>query len=232
MKNHISIFVVLLFACCAKMFAQQGELLEYKMDIGGGTGLCYYWGDANNTPFKGSSVMAELTLRRNFNPRMSLKTNLAYGNFSGSSKGWYLPEGEGSTARRADIGFRSNVLDLGVQFELNFWGYGIGPKYKKLSRITPYMVFGVGATLGWNSSGTCFGANFPLGGGVKYKVRPRLNLILEWTHRFTTTDRLDDSHLSDPYYIKSSGVKNKDSYSFFCFSVTYDISPKYRKCNN
>ncbi len=208
------------------------EILEYRWDIGGGLGLCYYLGDVNRTPFSGSSVMTAFTLRRNFNPRMSLKANLAYGRYSGTSKGYYLPEASGSTQQSVDVAFGGNVVDLGVQFELNFWGYGMGPGYKKLSRITPYAILGVGATVGINEGANSFGANFPVGAGVKYKVKPRLNLIFEWTHRFTTIDKLDGVRLSDPYYIESSGLKNKDTYSFFMFTLTYDISPKYRLCNN
>lgn len=208
------------------------EVLEYRWDIGGGTGLCYYLGDVNRTPFSGSSVMAAFTLRRNFNPRMSLKTNLAFGRYGGTSKGYYLPEAPGSTQQASDLEFKGNVVDIGAQFELNFWGFGMGPGYKKLSHITPYAILGIGATVGITEDGTSFGANFPVGAGVKYKVKPRLNLILEWTHRFTTIDKLDGIRLDDPYLIESSGLKNKDTYSFFMFTLTYDISPKLRLCNN
>lgn len=208
------------------------EVLEYRWDIGGGTGLCYYLGDVNSTPFSRSNIMAAFTLRRNFNPRMSLKTNLAYGRYAGTSQGYYLPEASGSTQQSVDLQFGGNIIDIGAQFELNFWGYGMGPGYKKLSRITPYAILGVGATVGVTGDATSFGINFPVGAGVKYKVKPRLNLIFEWTHRFTTIDKLDGARLSDPYYIESSAMKNRDTYSFFMFTLTYDISPKFRLCNN
>lgn len=208
------------------------EILEYRWDIGGGLGLCYYLGDVNSTPFSGSSIMTAFTVRRNFNPRMSLKLNLAYGRYAGTSKGFYLPEVPGSIQQAVDVEFGGNVVDLGAQFELNFWGYGLGPGYKKLSRITPYAILGIGATIGITDDGSSLGANFPIGAGVKYKVRPRLNLIFEWTHRFSTIDNLDGARLDDPYYMESSGLKNKDTYSFFMFTLTYDISPKFRLCNN
>ena len=178
-----------------------------------------------------------VSVRRNFNPRMGVKFNLAYGNFSGSSQGYFLPEEVGSTVPAGVVSFRSNVIDLGAQFELNFWGYGLGPGYKKLSRITPYAVLGIGGTLGWNADGGCFGMNIPVGLGVKYKVRPRLNIGLEWSMRFTTSDALDagdseSKRLIHPYGIKSVGLKNKDCYSFTMVYVSYDICPKYRRCNN
>jgi hypothetical protein len=176
--------------------------------------------------------MGAFTLRRNFNPRMALKMNLAYGRYVGTSKGYFLPEGPSLPDRADDIAFKGNVVDIGAQFELNFWGYGLGPGYKKLSRITPYAILGVGTTVGIVEGANSFGINFPLGAGIKYKVMPRLNFIFEWTHRFTTIDKLDGPRLNDPYDIESSGLKNKDIYSFFMFTLTYDISPKYRLCNN
>lgn len=220
-----------MLACNMQALLAQ-ELLEYRWDIGGGTGLCYYLGDVNSTPFSGSGIMAAFTLRRNFNPRMALKTNIAYGRYGGTSKGYYLPEAPGSTQQSTDLEFGGNIIDLGAQFELNFWGYGMGPGYKKLSRITPYAVLGIGATVGITDTNTSFGLNFPIGVGVKYKVKPRLNLIFEWTHRFATIDKLDGAQLSDPYNIESAVMKNKDTYSFFMFTLTYDISPKFRLCNN
>ena len=222
--------ILLLILTLGKASAQ--ELLEYRWDVGGGLGMCYYLGDVNSTPFSGGNVMAAFTLRRNFNPRMALKTNLAFGRYGGTSRGYFLPAEPGQSTQATDVNFSGNVVDLGAQFEINFWGYGMGPGYKKLSRITPYAVLGVGATVGITDGANSFGLNFPIGAGVKYKVKHRLNLILEWTHRFTTIDRLDGVRLSDPYYIESSGLKNRDTYSFLMLTLTYDISPKYRLCNN
>ena len=82
-----------------------------------------------------------------------------------------------------------------------------------------------------------FAVNIPVGAGVRYKFAPRWNLGCELSFRFTSTDNLDVTNqtapiLNDPYGIKSSGFKNKDSYSFLSIFITYDISPKYRRCNN
>jgi hypothetical protein len=79
--------------------------------------------------------------------------------------------------------------------------------------------------------------NIPLGLGVKFKVVERVNIGAEWTVRFTTSDKLDVTNkeglqLNDPYGIKSKGLKNKDTYSWLMLYVSYDMFPKYRKCNN
>ena len=126
---------------------------------------------------------------------------------------------------------------MAIKGNLAFWGYGIGRGYEGYSRITPYMLIGAGLTLAPKPVQTDAGFNIPVGVGVKFKVRPRLNIGFEWSMRFTTTDRLDVSNmdgviLHDPYGVKSGGFKNKDCYSFTMLSVTYDLFPKCVNCNN
>jgi len=224
--------------CCT--LAVQAEDLEYKMEVGGGGGLCFYLGDANSTPFAHLSGMGSAIVRRVLNPRMVVKGNLAFGHVQGDSQGYYIPQNATSPAPEGGtpvmVKFSRNVIDLGAQFEMNFWGYGRGGGYKENSPITPYALAGVGFTLVPGGPGTRGALNLPIGLGVKYKVRPRLNIGLEWTMRFTTCDELDvakgQPQLYQPYGIKSVGLKNKDCYSFTMLFVTYDICPKLRQCNN
>ena len=229
-----------LFSCGA-LRAQEQDELEYRMELGAGVGTCFYLGDVNKTPFSDLSAMGGVVLRRIFNPRMCVKGNVALGHIRGSSGGYFLPNDpnsgtpEGGTP--CTVSFSRNVIDVGAQFEMNFWAYGMSGGYKENSHITPYALAGMGITVGMGGGGsTCGALNLPVGVGVKYKVRPRLNLGLEWTMRFTTSDNLDDTGagttLMHPYGVKSVGLKNKDCYSFLMMSVTYDLSPKYRKCNN
>ena len=72
--------------------------------------------------------------------------------------------------------------------------------------------------------------NIPVGFGVKYKFRPRWNVGLDWSMRFSMSDKLDG--IEDPYKVKSGFLKNKDSYSWTMVYISYDLCPKYRKCTN
>lgn len=226
-----------LFLCFA---AKAEEEVEYKMDMGAGIGGCFYLGDGNGVPFSNLSVMGALTARRIFNARMALKTNLAFGHIHGTTDGFlptdaYSKTPEGGLPTK--VHFSRNVLDLGAQFELNFWGFGTGVGYKGNSPITPYILAGIGITVGMGGGASaCAGMNIPVGLGVKYKLKPRVNIGFEWTVRFSTTDKLDatpeGTQLKDPYGIKSGFLKNKDTYSFAMFFITYDMFPKRRKCNN
>lgn len=234
----VTFFLSILLVLTARA---QDDVLEYKMDFGVGVGPCFYMGDANSTPFANSSVMVGLMARRLFNERMALKFDLAYGNVRGTSDGVYIPfdpeslTPEGIVPVKVD--FSRSVVDLGAQFELNLFGFGMGQSYKGTKRITPYFLAGLGMTLvAGGGVGASAALNIPVGVGVKYKVKPRLNVGAEWTFRFTTTDRLDLSaeheQLDDPYGINSGFLKSKDTYSFFMLFLTYDLFPKYRKCNN
>ncbi len=220
--------------------ALRAQELEYQMELGASLGPCFYLGDISSTPFKHTSAMGGVVARRVFNPRMVLKGNLSMGHISGNSEGIFIPtDATDKTAlggTLAKVSFKRNLMDLGAQFEMNFWGYGTGEGYKGNSRLTPYITGGLGFTLAMGGGHTDFALNIPLGVGVKYKVKPRVNVGAEWTFRFTTTDKLDVTDTSiqpdAPYGIESAGFKNKDCYSFLMFFITYDLCPKYRKCNN
>lgn len=233
--------IMALFLLCFFPGSLRAEELEYKMDLGAALGTCFYLGDANSTPYAHMGFMGGITARRIFNPRMALKANLAMGHLSGSVDG-FIPldplSGSLEGGKPVKIDFSRNVLDIGVQFEMNFWGFGMGDSYKDLKRITPYALAGVGVTIGMGGGASACGALcLPVGVGVKYKLKPRLNIGFEWTMRFTTSDRLDatpegTTQLAHPYGIKSIGLKNKDCYNFTMVYLTYEMFPKLRKCNN
>lgn len=235
--RHRTWLLLMLLSLTSWLRAQD---LEYKMELGGALGTSAYLGDVSSSPFKHMSLMGGVLARRNFNQRMVLKGNLAMGHISGSSKGYFIPTDAGNLdaagGELIEVDFKRNLLDLGAQFEFSFWGYGRGASYKGLSPITPYLTAGLGLTLAFGGGNVNAALNTPVGVGLKYKVKPRINIGAEWTVRFTTSDRLDvtrqSSQLKGPYGIPSSGFKNKDCYSFLMFFVTYDLCPKYRKCNN
>ena len=236
--KHWRTLLTLLFLLPMQAWSQD---LEYELELGGGLGTCFYTGDANSVPFKHSSAMGGIIARRVLNPRMVVKGDLAFGHVSGTSKGYYIPTDASSQTPEGGIpttvAFKRNLIDLGAQFEFNFWGYGLGGGYKGHSPLTPYATMGIGFTLAFGGAGANLALNSPIGFGVKYKLKPRVNVGAEWTMRFTTTDNLDVSseeakQLNHPYGIASSGFKNKDCYSFLMLFVTYDLCPKYRKCNN
>ena len=228
MGKMVTVILSLLSVC-----AVSAQELEYNMELGGMMGGCFYMGDANyTTPFKDVAMLGGVLARYNINPRMAVKGDLAVGRIKGSTKGMEnkFPNGGHST-------FSRNVFELGAQFECNLFAYGTGAGYKDSRRLAPYMLAGIGMTYAPKPANHVVAMNIPLGLGVKYKLAERLNVGAEWSMRFTTSDKLDVTNkaglqLNDPYGIKGKGLKNKDSYSWLMLYISYDMFPKYRKCNN
>lgn len=230
-KRTLILCIVLLALPFFCLHAQDEE--EFKMELGGGLGGSFYMGDANySTPFKNLGIVGGAMARYIMNPRMSIKANLMAGRISGDTKDFKnkYPQGQ-------DVSFKRTLFDLGAQFEYNFLAYGTGFGYNGGHRITPYILAGMGFTFAPAPAEGVFAVNFPIGVGVKYKIARRINIGCEFTMRFSLSDKLDVTNkeglqLNDPYRIKSGSWKNKDSYSYTVFFVTYDLFSRCKECNN
>lgn len=221
-----SLTIVAMLTCCLSAAAQDDG---YFMEFGLGGGGSFYMGDANAELYNNTNGVFSFVARYNVNPRFSLKANLAAAGISGSTDGSYgtLP-GDG-------LKFSRTLYDFGVQIEWGFCGYGMDG-WDGTRRLAPYGLLGIGMTYAPEPARNDFGANFPIGLGVRYKLSERVNIGLEWSMRFSTSDRLDvtadsGTSLENPFMIKGKGIKNKDSYSFTMLYVTFDIFKRPCNCN-
>lgn len=205
---------------------------EYKYEIGGMAGGAFYMGDLNkNTPFKELGPSIGAVFRYNPHFRVAIKANLTWAQVSGSTEGL-----ENVFPDQAQGSFSRNLFDLGGQFEFNFLPYSDKFAYLNTKRLSPYILAGIGLTVAPGGE-TFFGPNIPIGIGVKYKMKNRLNLGLEFTVRKLFGDNFDvtddgNGFLDDPYRMQGSLFKNKDWYSFLHLSLTWDFGPRNRPCNN
>lgn len=206
---------------------------DYKFEIGAMAGTSFYMGDANKTKlYQNSGFSGGIIFRYNKDLRWSLKNNFVIGQVSGSThqSGDQFPYGNQSS-------FSRTFYELGSQIEFNFFNYSDKFAYLGSKRISPYVFTGVGLTLG-SGEKTFFDANIPLGIGVKYKLRDRLNLGFEFSFRklfsdsFDSPDRNAKPDLDNPYAISSSTLKNKDWYSLTMITLTWDFGLRVCPCLN
>ena len=226
--------------------------------MGASLGLMNYLGDYNSSILGKQQPMASLLVRRVINPYMTLRADVSYGKlkYDYEEKNNYypfgpttppdLPTGEGTQAdggqtngaqtssspmgRLGGVG-SSNLIDLSMVYEYNFWAYGTGRDYFRAKRVAPYIFLGLGLTYAKpDIANSAFTDHIPLGAGVKYKIADRLNLGLEWRVHFSMSDKLDG--VVDPYGIKSQGAfKNADGYSMLKLTLTYSMLAKCSTCN-
>ena len=200
---------------------------DYRFDFGAGVGMTGYLGDANTSNlYQNPGWDAELFLRYIFNPRIAIKTNFYAGNMRGNSEQMtnVFPDGQ-------NFKFSTTFYEIGELFEFNFFEFGIGERYRKLKRITPYITAGLSATLWTVEKSTFAGFTIPFGIGVKFKPSKRVNLGLEFLMKKVFSDRLDGTNLEDPYTIKSSFAKNTDWYSTLTLTISYEFSKRCATCN-
>jgi len=225
-KKAVLLFIITV-SICVTAVAQ-----EYKYEIGGGLGMSSYMGDANkNNPLLGLHPSFGAIFRKNVNLRWAMKANLLMGGVSGNTGNF-----DNVYFGNASVKFNRTFFELGGQMEFNFLPYSDKFAYLNTSRIAPYVMAGLGFTLA-SGNETFFGLNLPVGLGVKYKVRNRINLGLEYSVRKLFNDGFDAPdksgfNLDNPYGLNGGMLKNRDWYTVLMFSVTWDFGPNDRKCTN
>lgn len=205
----------------------QASVETYKFDIGAGIGMSGYLGDANESNmFAHPGVGLNASFRYLVNTRWAFRGLLTAASLSGTTADMdnVLPEGK-------VYDFKSWVYDLGARAEFNFFNYGIGESYKQLSRISPYLSLGLGVAMSRTGGDNFVAMTLPMGFGVKFKLRPRVNLGMEFTMTKVFGDHLDSSELKDLYGIKSSFLKNTDWYSALMVSISYEFGERCVTCH-
>lgn len=221
--------IAIIMTISLAMGALQGYAQEakYKFDIGGGIGMSGYLGDVNESNmYKHPGISAEASFRYIANTRLAIRGIFKAVSLSGNSNDFGIVFPEGKTYE-----FSSWAYDLGARMEFNFFGYGIGETYKRLKRWSPYLSVGAGVTMASGDGNSSFAMNLPMGFGVKYKLRQRLNLGVEFTMTKVFGDKVDGENINDLYQIKSSVIKNTDWYSTLTFSITYEFGERCETCH-
>lgn len=229
MKIRAAAFAFLLLAATT---AWAQDDVDYNFEIGVTAGTSFYNGDLNHKFYRQTGFAGGATGRWLINPYMAVKGTLAYNGIKGSTDNVndFFPSDPNSTtvtSEKRKYSFSDGVIDLSITYEYNFWPFGMHNGYQGRKRITPYAQIGIGGAYGM--AGKAFTMQVPVGMGVKYKLKPRLNVGLDFLYHFTMSDNLDG--IKYPYGISSSGFKNKDHYCTTMLFITYEFSPKCVQCN-
>jgi len=210
--------------------AQSDDGTDYRMEVGVAIGGGSALSDTNSKLFGDMGIAGGGVLRFLLNPRMAIKLSASYLKLSGETanvSNFYPANPNTVGTERLNFSVDGGLTDVSATYELNFLPYGYEQGYQGYHRITPYIQAGFGLT--YSDAGNAFTVSFPVGCGVKWKVKPRLNLGLDWRVHFTLSDNLEG--LEAPLGIETSGFKNKDHYTMVLLTLTYDISPRCPNCN-
>lgn len=219
----LSILIALL-SFGLKMQAQESP---YKFDIGGGIGMSGYLGDANNSSIiKHLGFTADIDGRYIANARYGLRALLGVTTLSGNTA-----DMDNVLPGFADYKFTSTVFDLSIRGEFNFFAYGIGETFKRLRRFSPYITLGIGICMS-SCGGDIFASpTMPMGAGIKYKLKERLNLTAEFTMTKAFGDKVDGAFLNDLTGIRTDFFKNTDWFSRLSIGISYEFGERCETCH-
>ena len=209
------------------IFGQNAITQEGEFGIG--AGVAHYFGDLNTQAHINRPKMAAgIFFRKNFGNYIALRIAGTFAQVGYSDV--YNTHNE--FMRRRNLSFNSNIWELGLQGDFNFYRFMPGdPDFK----WTPYVTLGGSVfnydpyaylngtkyflrPLGTEGQGTDTTYNrkpyssmalaIPFGVGIKYSINERFNIGFEVVHRFTNTDYLDD--VSETYVDPSNFPPNPD----------------------
>ena len=203
---------------------------EYTKEWGASLGLNSLLDDTNSSIVGNLHGSMGASGRFLFNPRMALRTEMGVhfiGGDTGGVKDFYPDYVDQVGTARRFYRHSGTIFDLAALYELNFFSYAYRPGYQGHRRFTPYLQMGLG--FAFSTTGRTVTPWVPLGFGVKYKLRPRLNVGLDWTMRFSLSDRLDG--FDAPHGLKSDFYRNQDHLGLLRVTLTYDFSPRCPTCN-
>ena len=267
MKTTIKplIFSFLLFLILPKNSFSQ--LFKSNTELGFKGGVSYYTGDLNSNHFNSANPAASFIVRRNLDRRFAIKAELAVLQIDGDDR-------LSDDIIRLDRGlhFRSQIQELSSQIEFNFLPFETG---SVLYNWSPYIFGGVSIynfnpqaenrngqwvdlqPLGTEGQGTTAYPErkkyprtqiaIPLGGGIKYSLNERLNIMFSFSARKSFTDYLDDVsttypgiptefdaasiEMSDPTYTHNKDEQRGDDLESDWFYFT-GIAISFRLNNN
>lgn len=190
----------------------QSDRFRAAFEIGLMGGGAYYIGDLNpNTHFKYSDWAAGLIVRYNLSNRHSFRFTASYGNIYGDDS-----KSKDAYQINRNLSFYSDIIEIAAGFEIDLVKYRINDmKYP----ITPYFFYELAyfrmnpkvkdefgnkiilQELGTEGQGTILNSkkqyslnqiSIPLGIGIKFNLKERLAISIEYGIRKTFTDYIDD----------------------------------------
>lgn len=223
MQRSLKHIIILLIAVATRVPAN-GQMYFTPLEIGIAGGVSQYFGDLNeHYGIKTLHAAGGFYLRQRINSYIAVKLLANYTKVSYDDK-----YNKASYPLLRNLNFASNIGEVALQAEFNFFGFMTGDPYR---RFTPFLTGGVGmfyydpytdyngqkvylrplGTEGqyagnsgrkYSSTSVCF----PIGAGVKFWVKSGINLTLELADRLTLTDYIDD--VSSTYAGASKFKKN------------------------
>ena len=233
-KNFSKVFfLTIIFSASFSVKIKSQTLLEGGPILG----VSWYNGDLNpQRQFYNMQPAFGGFVRLALNDRLGYKGSLLIGGINGE----YPAKNVLLNQISDDIyTFDRKITDVTVMFEFNMFSFD--HPFKPENNFTPYMTFGLGGIFykryEEDEEKPYFVLSLPFGAGVKWKMKNKLRIGMEWTMRKTFADDLDkvgfnnSVNPANPYAFNQwKMAHNNDWISFVNVYVSFTIFNRRTKC--
>lgn len=249
MKKLTAVLVLTICLSVIRGYSQEPVVQEGEFGIGIGAG--HYFGDLNTrAKLNRPKIAAGIFFRKNFGNYIAARVVANFAQLGYSD----IYNKQNEFMRLRNLSFNSNVWELSLRGDFNFFRFLPGdPEFN----FTPFISLGVGVfsydpyaylqgqkyflrPLGTEGQGSSlypdrkpYGSMaicIPFGVGFKYAVNDKFNVGLEITHRFTTTDYLDDVSTTyvDPAVFPPipPATDNSTNPAYLLSDRSYELGPR------
>ena len=209
MRKILSVLLTCISVFSIQNATAQNEYVQ-EGQFGITAGAAHYFGDLNTrAAINRPKIAVGAFFRKQFDPYIGLRISAHF-----LQLGYSDVYSKNDFQKRRNLSFNTNIWELALQGDFNFLKYiPNDPNHN----FTPYVTLGAGVfsydpyaylqgekvyLRPLNTEGETFYQGrkaygtmaicFPIGIGVKYSLNQNINLSFEITHRFTTTDYIDD----------------------------------------
>ena len=187
------------------------------MDIGIYTGVPWYLGDI--APFIPQPVVFPPAIGPIVRYNLDMRSAIRFRSFL------YDLAASGEIFGGTEAEFHSSFVDLGLDFEFNWWPYKTAHRKTKYS---PYVTAGLGYSIDRLGEAKSH-VYLPFGGGVKADLGKKLSGGIEVTMRKTFTDMLDGVANAGGEGVQTP-VGNNDWYMLTGIFLTYKFTNYLNEC--
>ena len=212
--------------------AQTERMYRCELGLQGGCG--YYVGDATEYVFQDVREAYGLHFCYKFDQRWALQVKGLAHHIKGQ---FTVGETTASPVNVLGQPWETQMVNVDVVGEFNFFRFGVRQYDERIKPITPYIGVGIGVGMcmepnwAWRGYSPVVQVYVPFVVGVKWKIADRWQLQAAWQHNVYFADNLEGiEELNNAHQLNGSNFLNNDVTSQLTVGIVFEFAQDRKIC--
>ena len=232
---------IVLWTCAAwamSVSAQTERMYRCELGLQGGSG--YYVGDATEYVFQDVREAYGLHFRYKFDQRWALQVKGMAHHIKGQFTAGETPASTviaGGDAGAPGQPWETQMVNVDVMGEFNFFRFGARQYDERIKPITPYIGVGIGIGMCmeknwvWRGYSPVVQVYVPFVLGLKWKIADRWQLQAAWQHNVYFADNLEGiDAINNAHNLNGSNFLNNDVSSQLTVGIVFEFAQDRKIC--